>query len=309
MVKHGHLFFSSFIFLQGVTALHCVLCSANKMGVIQGCRAAWWGASWGWLRSAAAVCLSVCGAACSYLQHGRPLAVLPRLSWTGGAPAQLVGNGEEQRPCPSWKLVVDEDSSSCFSFCDLSCPGTCRVPGCATRSKAQTPSLHTAKAAEKAHAPRAVVNLGRNGALLSAGGGDSPPASPRPPQHSFGCPPHILPACDSSSSPRDWAGGGSCWRSLRRPGAKSSTQGRCNPNLSGLDTFNPSQARSSAQPWDEAVVLAWAWAGAGPSKTSHVPGPAACPSHVLAPCWAGGPSQNPQRCTPTSTMAVSILRS
>ena len=205
-------------------------------------------------------------------------------------------------------MVRSSSNIQCWQF---SCVRKCWTFSfwCATRSRAQTPSLHAAKAAERAHAPRAVVNLGRNGALLSAGGGDSPPASPRPPQHSFGCPPHILPTRDSSPSPRDWAGGGFCWRSLRRPGAESSTQGRRNPNLSGLDTFNPSQARSSAQPWDEAVVLASARAGAGPSKTSHLPGPAACPSHVLAPCWAGGPSQHPQRCTPTGTTAMSILRS
>lgn len=108
------------------------------------------------LSSGLSVCLSARGAACSHLQHGRSLAVLPWCSWTGEASAQLSGN-EKQRPCPSWKLEVDEESSSHLVFCDLPCLGTCCMPGCATWRRAQTPSLHAAKAAEKAHAPHAVV--------------------------------------------------------------------------------------------------------------------------------------------------------
>lgn len=126
------------------------------------------------------------------------------------------------------------------------------MPGCAAPCGAQTPSIRAPKAARRAHAPGAVVNLGCNGTLLRAGSGDSVPASPRLPQRLLGCPPHILPACDSSSNPRDWFG--VAFAGIPRggdPRVKSSNQGRCNPNLPGLDTFNPARMETWQWCWHQ----------------------------------------------------------
>lgn len=51
------------MFLWCVTALHCVLCTANQ-GVFSGLQDGLAGAFWGWLCNEVAVCL---GAACSQL--------------------------------------------------------------------------------------------------------------------------------------------------------------------------------------------------------------------------------------------------
>jgi len=103
----------------------------------------WWGEPRGWLCSTAAVCLPVRGAACSHLQH---LAVLPRLSRTGHAPAQLAANREERGPAQagsSW-WVRNPPPASVFANCSARAHATCHGVQPSVELRAQIPALHAA---------------------------------------------------------------------------------------------------------------------------------------------------------------------
>lgn len=118
-------------------------------------------------------------------------------------------------------------------------------------------------------------------------------------QHPPGRPPHLLPC--SSSSPRAWAG--FCWHSLRRgPRGQEQYPGEAPPEPDRVRYLQP-------QPGQRLCSALGHSSGAGPGKTCHLLEPVVCPSHILAPCRKAGPSQHPQRCTPTNTLAMSFLRS
>lgn len=92
--------------------------------------------------------------------------------------SQVMGRSRGPAQAGSSQWLRNRPPASAFATFPARARAACQGvrPGAGLR--AQTPSLHAAKAAEKARAPRAVINLGCNRALLRAGGGDSLPALP-----------------------------------------------------------------------------------------------------------------------------------
>lgn len=127
------------------------------------------------------------------------------------------------------------------------------------------------------------------------------PHLPHPDQHSPGCPPHLLPG--SGSSPRAWAG--FCWHSLRRgPRGQEQYPGEAPPKPVKVRYLQPQpgQRQCSALGHGRAVVL-------GPVKLPTSQNLWFVPPTSRLHDRKAGSSQHPQRCPPTSTIAMSILRS